>query len=253
MREGSTFRARIFPPMDARVRLLLGCAALGAVAVSGSAIVVLSIATFATIASLAAGLSVGSFARRMALPGALAVAAAVARLSWPGGQVLAVLPVGPWAITVTEAGLRAGTLAGARVLAMVAVVLASTAGVSAASLLGAARWLHVPATLVELASLMYRYLFLLREEAQAIVRAQSMRLGYAGGMQSVRCAAAAGALAFLRAYERGVRIHHAMLLRGYQGELPEERLPRLERQQLAYLAIGLVLLAGVVRAGSGAY
>jgi len=42
-------------------------------------------------------------------------------------------------------------------------------------------------------------------------------------------------------------------LRGYQGELPEERLPRLERQQLAYLAIGLVLLAGVVRAGSGAY
>jgi len=46
--------------MDARVRLLLGCAALGAVAVSGSAIVVLSIATFATIASLAAGLSVGS-------------------------------------------------------------------------------------------------------------------------------------------------------------------------------------------------
>ncbi len=113
--------------------------------------------------------------------------------------------------------------------------------------------LRLPRLMVAVVSLMYRYLFLLREEAQAVVRAQAMRLGYAGGMQSVRCAAAAGALSFLRAYERGVRIHQAMLLRGYQGELPGERLPRLERHQLAYLAIGLALLAGFVRMGSGAY
>lgn len=241
------------PPVDARVRLILGAAALGVVVASGNVVVPATLAAASAAACLASGLPPRRLAARLALPGAIALAAALARLPWPGGRVLVALPVGPWAVEVTEFGLHAGALAGARVLATVAVVLAATAGVSAAHLLAAARWLRAPATLVELASLMYRYLFLLREETRTVVRAQVMRLGYAGGLRSVRCGAAAGAVSFLRACERAGTIHHAMLLRGYRGDLPGESLPPLGRRQLAYVGAGLVLLAGVFVAGAGSY
>lgn len=209
----------------------------------------LAIVAVSATLCLAAGLPFRRFAARLALPGAIAVAAVVARLSWPGGRVLATLPVGPWAVEVTEVGLQAGLLAGARVMATVAAVLAATTGVSAARLLAAARWLRAPATLIELASLMYRYLFLLREETRTVVRAQAMRLGHAGGIRRVQCGAAAGAVSFLRACERAGTVHQAMLLRGYQGDLPRESLPGLGWRQLAYLGAGLVFLAGILRAG----
>lgn len=244
-------RPRALPPVDARVRLILGAAALGVAVVSGSVAVPAMVMAASAAVCLGTGLPPRRLFARLALPGVIALAAALSRLSWPGGRVLASLPLGPWTVEVTECGLHAGALAGARVLATVAAVLAATAGVPAAHLLAAARWLRAPATLVELASLMYRYLFILREETRAVVRAQAMRLGYAGGLRRLRCGATAGAVSFLRAYERAGTVHCAMLLRGYQGDLPGERLPPLGWRQLAHLAMGLALLAGVLLAGAG--
>ena len=225
MRSGKHDRGTDLSPMDARAGYVAGCAALGAVAVSGSAIVVLSIATFATIAPLAAGAFCGELLLvRMALPGGPRGSSRGGAVELAGGQVLAVLPVGPWAITVTEAGLRAGTLAGARVgdgsrsagidrWRFGRVPIGRCAMAACAGDAGGAGLADVPLPLPA------------ERRGASIVRALSRCVGLREGMQSVRCAAAAGAL-FLRAYERGVRIHHAMLLRGYQGELPEERLPR---------------------------
>jgi len=51
----------------------------------------------------------------------------------------------------------------------------------------------------------------------------------------------AGAL-FIRSYERGERVHLAMLSRGYSGELPKEEREEVLPQQIA-LGLALPLLA----------
>jgi cobalt/nickel transport system permease protein len=87
-------------------------------------------------------------------------------------------------------------------------------------LTGMAR-LHVPPVLTMIASFMVRYLELLAGEVRRMRTAMAAR-GYAPRWlwQARPVAASAGAL-FVRSYERGERVHAAMLSRGYTGVMPE--------------------------------
>ncbi len=88
------------------------------------------------------------------------------------------------------------------------------------ALLRAAEQLHAPRLLVLMAGLMYRYAFLLVEEARRMKRARDAR-GYRGrGLwQAPIIGRMIGAL-FLRSYERGERIYLAMAARGFTGSFP---------------------------------
>ncbi len=73
------------------------------------------------------------------------------------------------------------------------------------------RRIGVPATLVSTIEFVYRYLFVLAEEAHSITTAARARGGF-------RFTAAAGAIAvlFARSWHRAESVHQAMLARGYQ-------------------------------------
>jgi len=84
------------------------------------------------------------------------------------------------------------------------------------------RRLGVPALFVSQLLFLYRYLFVLMEEAMRVVRARDMRsFGKRGAGMRV-FVRIAGAL-FLRTVERAERIYGAMLARGFRGELPSMR------------------------------
>ena len=70
---------------------------------------------------------------------------------------------------------------------------------------------------------MIRYLGLIVDEIGRMRTAMTSR-GYDPRWlwQAKPIAASAGAM-FIRSYERGERVHDAMLARGYQGEMPELR------------------------------
>ncbi len=70
---------------------------------------------------------------------------------------------------------------------------------------------HVPKTLISIIQFVYRYLFVIAEEAHAMATAARARGGF-------RFSAAAGALAvlFARSWQRAESVHRAMLARGYQ-------------------------------------
>jgi len=78
--------------------------------------------------------------------------------------------------------------------------------------------LGTPRILVLLAQFLYRYLFVISEQAQHLQLAAACRGGSSGRRQS-RFRAAAGALAvlFARSYYRAEGIHRAMLSRGFGG------------------------------------
>jgi cobalt/nickel transport system permease protein len=77
--------------------------------------------------------------------------------------------------------------------------------------------LGVPRFLLLVAQFLYRYLFVLSEEAQHMRTAALCR---GGRNLTVLRRAAAGALAvlFARSYERAESVHRAMLARGFSGQ-----------------------------------
>jgi cobalt/nickel transport system permease protein len=97
---------------------------------------------------------------------------------------------------------------------------------------------------------MWRYLFVLVDEALRLLRARTARSGESGlpGVRSggglVWRSRVAGGMAgslFLRAIERSDRIYSAMLARGYDGEVRSLPLPGLQPWHWAVLAGGLVV------------
>jgi cobalt/nickel transport system permease protein len=84
------------------------------------------------------------------------------------------------------------------------------------------RRLGVPALFVSQLLFLYRYLFVLMEEAMRVVRARDLRAFGNRGTGARIFVRIAGTL-FLRTVERSERIYGAMLARGFQGEVPSMR------------------------------
>lgn len=106
----------------------------------------------------------------------------------------------------------------------VSILLAATTEVP--GLLTGMTRLRVPSALTMIASFMVRYLELLAAEVRRMRIAMASR-GYAPRWlwQARPVATSAGAL-FVRSYERGERVHAAMLSRGYTGHMPDVHQPR---------------------------
>jgi len=82
--------------------------------------------------------------------------------------------------------------------------------------------LGTPRLLVLVAQFLYRYLFVISEQAQHMRLAASSRQGIPGLHRRSRFRAAVGALAvlFARSYYRAEGIDQAMLARGFSGKFP---------------------------------
>jgi cobalt/nickel transport system permease protein len=96
-------------------------------------------------------------------------------------------------------------------------------------LLGQLRRWHVPALLVSLMALIYRFIFVLLEESDRMQTAQACRLGQRNFRTALQSSGALAGQLFFRAYLRTDRVHAAMLSRGYTGVIPVLERP-YERQ-----------------------
>jgi cobalt/nickel transport system permease protein len=166
----------------------------------------------------AAGLPPGALARRVshALPFFLLPALALP-LTVPGPRI----DLGPLALSqpglvrAAEIVLRA-TLA----VSAVTVVISIT---RAADLLSALDGLPLPRLVKSSLALGYRYVYVLTDELERTSRAIRSRMGHASRFRAWRARSASLAHLFVRSYDRGARIHAAMLSRGYTGTFPTLR------------------------------
>jgi cobalt/nickel transport system permease protein len=139
-------------------------------------------------------------------------------ISWTTGSITA---------TITAAGLvRFASVIGRGWLAIQAAILL-TAVTQFPDLIHGLNHLRVPAILVNIISFMYRYLFVLADEAQRMMRARQARsarlpgTGAQGGSLVWRAKVTGymvGQL-FSRSLDRSDRVYQAMLARGYKGRL----------------------------------
>lgn len=240
----------IIHALDARVKLVLTvalivCAALLPV---GSWLALLALTALVWAAIIASGVGLGTLLRRslLALPFLLVVVTVI--FSMPGRPIFQ-LPLGFVTLTATDAGLlRFATIVWKSWLSMQAALLL-TATTHFLDVLRALQALHMPKIIVALMSFMYRYLFILVEEAQRLLRARDCRsaaLSGSGGGSVLWRAQVTGRLVgtlFLRSFERSERIYVAMLSRGYTGELRTLRAQTLDRRDLRFgIGVGAVLL-----------
>jgi len=130
----------------------------------------------------------------------------------------------------------------------VAVILAATTRFP--DILFALRELKFPSLLVTIIGFMWRYLFLIREEANQLMRARSSRTSviansrYGGGTVFWRAGVAGGMAAnlLLRSLERSDRVFQAMVSRGYNGELPPQPSIPLSKCDRTVLVSGIIIL-----------
>lgn len=124
-------------------------------------------------------------------------------------------------VSLSEPGLGAAwnVVAKGTLGVTASIVLAATTPV--ADLLRGLERLHVPRVITQIAGFMVRYLGIVVDESRRMHVARQSR-GYdpRWAWQARGVAASAGTL-FVRAFERGERVHLAMVSRGYTGTMPD--------------------------------
>lgn len=183
--------------------------------------------------------------RRSALVLPFALAAATLIFTVPGRPIWR-LPVTGWTATLPGLTRFISILLKSWLSVQVAIVLA--ASTRFADLVWALQALRLPALLVATFSFMYRYLFVLTDEALRMRRARQARSAVpagrpeAGGTIAWRAQVTGWMVGqlFLRSYERSERVSQAMAARGFRGEIQ-----RLEPRRLTGrdVALGLTPVA----------
>jgi cobalt/nickel transport system permease protein len=135
-----------------------------------------------------------------------------------------------------------GLLAGASIVVkgtlgiLVAINLSATT--TAREILNGLEILKMPKPMVQIASFMLRYVNVVNDEMLRMAVARASRGFEATGVRQWPVLATAAGALFIRSYERGERVHLAMIARGYQGDLPKtEKINNSAR----YWAIGLAV------------
>jgi cobalt/nickel transport system permease protein len=144
---------------------------------------------------------------------------------------------------------REGLIAGAGILTkgtlgVITAIILSTSTTAREILRGLER-LKLPKLLVQIASFMLRYVNVVNAEMERMKVARESRGFEATGIKHWKVLATAAGALFIRSYERGERVHLAMLSRGYEGTLPHDEPPRIAAS--AWLtALALPIAASII-------
>jgi len=237
---------RLLVALDGRIKLLLMLAALVLNLVAGGIRVPLALAGLGLALVLMAGVGAGSYFRRMAIPAVLATVAFVTQLFWfQQGEPLLRIPVYSWEWVIYSGGVWRGIELASRIVGGMSVLLFFSLTTPLPELMRAARFFRCPAVLVELALIMYRYIFLLLEEGGRIRNAEKSRLGFVDFRSTLRSSGILGGMLVLRTYDRAERSFAAMRCRGYRGVLTTVPPGAMQGRDWGVLFLGLALLAGL--------
>jgi cobalt/nickel transport system permease protein len=105
----------------------------------------------------------------------------------------------------------------------------------------ALRQIGIPSLFVSQLLFLYRYLFVLVEEAIRIVRARDMR-SYGHKGSGVKVFVRIVGVLFLRTIERAERIYFAMLARGFHGDMPTGKQYHIAPRDLVFTASAVIYL-----------
>ncbi len=247
--------------LDSRIKLLLVTAFILTTALTPVAawpVYVLLIAVVLA-AEILSELGVLFYWKRALLALPFILAALPVLFTIPGPELVRLSPPLPFDLAISGPGLARFVSIALKSLISVqmAILLASTTPFP--EILMAMRALRLPRLLVAIIGLMWRYLFVIVDEAMRLMRAREARSGLGaaaagrtGGSIPWRARVTGGMAGslLLRSLERSDRIYNAMLARGYDGEARGLPAPPIGASGWLLLVFGLALLGALLALGT---
>lgn len=148
-------------------------------------------------------------------------------------------------LTLYENGILAGLgiIAKGTLGILTAIVLSSTT--TAREILRGLEILKIPTLIIQIATFMLRYTNVVNDEMERMRIARASRGFEATGMKHWKILGQSAGALFIRSYERGERVHLAMVSRGYQGLMPQANSSVVTLSDL-FQGFALPLLAAIV-------
>jgi len=137
-------------------------------------------------------------------------------------------------------------------LGVVASILLAATTQPRALLLGVER-LRMPSLMVQIMTFMFRYVDVVGAEMARMKVARDSRAFQGRDLRHAKVIAQSAGALFIRSYERGERVHLAMLSRGYTGSMPDVNELRADRREwtaaalLPMLALAVAVTAWTAR------
>ena len=238
-----TYRDNALTRIDPRVKLVVAFAALIAVVTAEMVILPLFVLgiCLATVAALR--IPAKLVVARLAAPLSIVAVLVVIQTFVTGTTPLFTVTLAGWQFTAKAEGLRQGTLLGAHVLGAVSVVFLLSVVTPAHRIFQALRWFKISRNWLEVAILMYRYIFVLMDRVADLAAAQKLRLGYTARGRAMRSFTTLAGATIIHSLEQSQRTHDAMRLRGYRGTMPFGPLPAVSGRDRRILALCLIAIA----------
>ncbi len=157
------------------------------------------------------------------------------------GQVAARYDIGAWHIAITYEGLAVliNVIVKSWLCILCLIILSSSTKFE--ELMHGMHRLKVPQVFVQITSFMYRYMFVLADQAMRMQMARDSRNFGLNRRNIFKTMGNMIGMLFIRSYERAERIYAAMLSRGYNGEIIVVNQLRF-RLPDAYFALSMALL-----------
>lgn len=155
--------------------------------------------------------------------------------------------IGPLWFGVGPAAIGQATLLFTRALGCTAALAFLTLTTPLVTLIDLLRRWRVPPLLIDLMTVVYRFIFVLLDTLEQMRTAQDSRLGYATRRQSMRSSALLASRLFVSSYLRSRRLYLALSSRGYDGDM--RVLPQRYHAAPGVSAAGAILIAALIAVG----
>ncbi len=164
------------------------------------------------------------------------------------GIVYKSLKIGYWKLDITYEGILTflNIIIKSSLSVFLLVVASSTTPF--ADFLKGLDLLHIPRLLIMLMSFLYRYLFVLLDEARRLMRARSLRYFGSKYKEQFRVIGYMVGVLFIRTFERAERIYSAMVVRGFHGEIPSAKHFKLSYRDFFFI-IGIIIFLFCIVSG----
>jgi cobalt/nickel transport system permease protein len=235
--------------IDGRIKTGVLLASVVVAAMLTNWLLALGLWVFAAGLFLSLGVGFGRLLVRLLIPLGIAWVVFLSVLFTQGTHPLFVIPLRFFTLTAWQEGAMQGLLLFVRIMAAVTLATLLAFSTPMMEILETLRLWRIPAVMVDIADLMYRYVFILQDTAHTMRCAQLSRMGDSGSWthRVVDTGSIASSI-LVKSLDRSTRIYQAMLSRGYSEETTGIRfftrpIPSRDKLIGGVSAAALVLLA----------
>ncbi len=203
--------------IETRCKLLCALIAIMCVLFSESPLFPTILFAISMTATLMVGVPAKMALLRFVLPLVMATTLLIVKALLTGSTPMVVFDFYLFSLIFTLEGFTEGALIASRVLGALGVVHLLSVITPAHDIFRTALWLGLPREWVEVAMMMYRYIFELLDTVVEISSAQRTRLGYSTAWLGLNSAGTVAGSALVRSFDKAVATSEAMTARGYDG------------------------------------